>query len=453
MSRVMKWTAALCLTGALALTAKPTTAQQKPFADVGKQPPITMLMNSSPWFAGFEKMVQLYEQQTGNKVTLDVTPFGGMLEKSRNAVRSGTSTHDILNLNTAWIIEFYDGGFLAPLKQIDASFDLPKEAFRYDDSGYWSAAKRWRTSDQGELYGISPNGNVHLMYWRSDIFEKAGVKVPATWEDVAANCEKVQSKPAYAGYAFRGERGNGVWFDFMPVMLAYGAKVENDPKNGDFTVTINSPAGKKALDIFVDIAKRCGPQNIGALGQGDLIQSFVTGKLASGHAVVAAWPNFDDPKKSAVVGKIQAAVMPKAAGGNVNGVVIGDWDLTIPKNISDERKKAALAFCKWFITADAQKAYLAAGGIPVRSDSFSPDVVSKPENRWMKAYLDSMKDAKQVLGYAEGPAVEAIIGLRLNQAIIGDMSTAKALNTMAEEIQAVFQKSGRKTGMLAKLPE
>ena len=57
------------------------------FADVGKQPPITILITSSPWYPAFEKVVELYEQQTGNQIKLDMTPFGGMLEKARNAVR------------------------------------------------------------------------------------------------------------------------------------------------------------------------------------------------------------------------------------------------------------------------------------------------------------------------------------------------------------------------------
>ena len=109
------------------------------FLDVGKQPPITILINSSPWYGGFEKVVQLYEQQTGNRVKLDVTPFGGMLEKARNAVRGQESPYDILNLDTQWTIEFYEGGFLTPLSEIDPSFQLPKEIFTYVDSGYWNA--------------------------------------------------------------------------------------------------------------------------------------------------------------------------------------------------------------------------------------------------------------------------------------------------------------------------
>ncbi|HEX2137669.1 MAG TPA: extracellular solute-binding protein, partial [Microvirga sp.] len=135
----------------LAATAPtgPVAAQSK-FMEVGKQAPITILINSSPWFGGFEKVVRLYEEQTGNKVNLDVTPFGGMLEKARNAVRGGTSPYDVLNLDTQWTIEFYAGGFLTPLKAIDPGFDLPKEVFRYDDSGYWNAERKWRTSQGGE---------------------------------------------------------------------------------------------------------------------------------------------------------------------------------------------------------------------------------------------------------------------------------------------------------------
>ena len=104
-------TAAAVLSAA-ALAASGPAAAQAPFADVGKQAQITILINSSPWFGGFEKAVDLYEKQNGNKVKLDVTPYGGMLEKARNAVRTGSSPYDILNLDALWTIEFYEGNFL-----------------------------------------------------------------------------------------------------------------------------------------------------------------------------------------------------------------------------------------------------------------------------------------------------------------------------------------------------
>jgi multiple sugar transport system substrate-binding protein len=46
-----------------------------------------------------------------------------------------------------------------------------------------------------------------------------------------------------------------------------------------------------------------------------------------------------------------------------------------------------------------------------------------------------------------------VLGLRLNQALIGEMSSGRALNTAAREIEEIFQRNGRRTGHLDPLPE
>ena len=452
MKRFTRALAAFAGCALLALSAAHSAGAQQPFADVGKQPPITILINSSPWYAGFEKTVDLYEQQTGNKVKLDTTPYGGMLEKARNAVRGEKSPYDLVNLDTQWTIEFYEGGFLTPLKDIDASFELPKEVLTYGDSGYWNTAKRWRTANGGKLMAWSPNGNVLLFVYRDDLFKSAAIAAPKTWEDVIAACGKLQSPPQMYGEVMRGERGNGIRFDWMYFMLGKGASVVKDPENGDFTVTVNSPQSKAALDLYIDVAKRCGPPNMGSLGQGDVIQLLATGKAAQGMLVSAAWSNFDDPAKSAVVGKIVAVPVPMPTGGKAPAL-LGNWNMGVPKNLPDAQKKAALAFSRWFLTAGAQRAYAEAGAIPVRADTFQSDLANTPKYRWMPAYLAMQRYAVQELGYAEGAQVEQILGLRLNQALIGEMNSAKALNAAAKEIEDVFRKSGRRTGALPALPE
>jgi len=169
--------------------------------------------------------------------------------------------------------------------------------------------------------------------------------------------------------------------------------------------------------------------------------------------VVAAFPNFDDPQKSAVVGKINAAVLPKASADAQPGVAIGNWVLAVPKNASDDGKKGAIAFSKWFLTYKAQYAYAEGGGIPVREDVFSSDLKDRPQFRWMPAYQEEIKYGKQLLGYSEGPAVNQALGLRLNQALIGELSSAAALNQAAKDIEAIFKKGGRKTGLLEPLAE
>lgn len=443
---------AFATASALAFAAAGPAAAQTPFADVGKHPEISILINSSPWFGGFEKVVDLYEKQTGNKVKLDVTPYGGVLEKARNAVRAANSPYDLVNLDTPWTIEFYEGNFLRPLTEIDPGFALPAEVLTYEDSNYWNAQRRWRTRDGGQLMGYSPNGNVHVLYYRADLLQQAGMQPPKTWADVAAICKKFYAPPGMYGFVARGEKGNPIRSDWTSLMQGAGASVVRAPQNGDYTVTINSPEAKVALDQFISLQKECAPPNAGVMGQGDVIQLLATGRAVQGLAVIAAWSTFDDRQKSAVVGKINTAMVPSFPGREP-GVAIGNWVFAVPKNVPAERQRAALAFSRWFLTAGAQRAYAEGGGIPVRSDIFASELASKPEFRWMKTYIDSQKYARQELGFAEGVQVEAVLGLRLNQALIGEMSTARALNTAAREIEEIFQRSGRRTGKLGALPE
>ena len=437
----------------LAALAAPAVAAES-FLDVGKQAPITVLINASPWYNGFEAVVGMYEEQTGNKVNLEVTPFPGMLEKTRSAVRSGgTSPLDLVNITSSNVVEFYAGGFLEPLQDIDPTFEVPKEVLGLDDAGCWDEAKQFRICSSGKLMGYTPNGNIELFYYRKDVFDEKGLKVPVTFDDVIANCKVLQDPPNTYGYLVRGEKGDSIWYDMNAFLLAYGASIEKDAPNGDFTVTINSPEAKQALDKFLEVEAACGPENKASLGQGDLIQLMQTGKGMQGQAVVAAFPNFDNPQKSAVVGKINAAMLPRATADGKPGVGIGSWVFAVPKNASDEGKKGALAFSRWFLTYEAQYAYAEAGGIPVRTDVFASDLKDKPEFRWMQAYLDEIPYGRQMLGYSEGPSVNQILGLRFNQALAGELSSGAALNRAADDLYDLFQKSGRKTGKLPPLPE
>jgi multiple sugar transport system substrate-binding protein len=329
---------------------------------------------------------------------------------------------------------------------------MPKEVLAYGDSGYWNAQKRWRTADGGKLMAYTVLGNVQLLYYRGDVLKQAGIAPPATWNDVLAACTKLAKPPATYGFVARGEKGNGIRYDWQSVMLAEGAQVVKNPEAGDYTVTINSPQAKAALDLYIELLKRCGPPNFGSLGQGDVIQLLATGKAPLGDVVTAAFASFEDPNKSAVVGKLETAPLPSGAGG-ARGAVIGNWNAVVPKNAPDAQKKAALAFSRWFLTYDAQRAFAEAGGIPNRSDVYTSDLAKNPKYRWMPAYLETQQFARQELGYAEGAQVEQILGLRLNQALIGEMSSGKALNSAAAEIEALFRKNGRRTGVLAPLPE
>jgi multiple sugar transport system substrate-binding protein len=435
-----------------AATPGPTEEAKEVFLDVGEHPPITIVINESPWYAGFEGVVKLYEEQTGNVVNLEVTPWNSFLEKQRNAVRDTESPYDILNVNGTWMFEMYAGGFLTPLDEIDPDFKLDPET--WGNSMYWDPENEWFSKDDsGILYGVPTNENITLLFYRGDLYEEAGLEPPDTWEELSENCknEKLHNPPDLYCIAQRAQRGINIAFDATPFLEAYGGNIWADRENNDWTVTINSPEAQQGLDMYVDLATTYGPPNVGALGQGELIQLLTTGKATHVAVITAAWSAIDDPDRSNVAGKVQVKRLPGGPGGHA--VPFAQFAGSIPANLPDERKQAAMAFLKWFETYEAQYRYAELGGVPVRQDVLESDLAAQDEFRWMAAQADSVDHASYTYRAEQGKEVESIIGLRYNQAVLGELSSAEALNLAAEEIYQIMVRDGNPTGKLPDLPE
>lgn len=418
---------------------------------VPKVVPIAIVINQSPWFDGFSKVVEAYEKETGNKINLDVNPFAGSAEKQRNSVRAKDGQFDILVMNSTWLAEFYHGGFLTPLNDIDAAFKLDPQVINYDDTAYWDPKTKRNNARTGVAYGVPINGNIQVLYYRADLYEKAGLKVPQTWDELVANAAKLHNPPAIYGMAQRGARSaSDISYDWMPYLHSHNGAIFRDEKAGDFTVTINSPEAKKALDVYLELAKKSGPPNPGSYGQGQVIQALVTGKAAHATPVIAAWPQMDDPTKSAVVGKINIAALPHGAGGRPTPT-LGHFIGAIPKNVPKDRQLAALTFLRWFQTYDAQLKYAQAGQAPIRKDVYDAPFMKTPQYRWTRAVVDSSPNARMMYTVPEGPQIVSVLELRLNQAMIGEKTSTDALNTMAAEIDTLMRAAGYKTGRLPDL--
>lgn len=414
--------------------------------------PITIVINQSPWFDGFRNIVQEYEKQTGNKVELDVNPFEGSLEKQRNSVRSAEGQYDILIMNSGWYAEMYYGGFIEPITDIDPSFKLDPGIYHYDDTIYFNPETKEQKESTGKLMSMPVNPNIPLLYYRADLYEKEGLKVPETFDDLYQNAVKLTNRPRIYGIVQRGARGaHSVAYDFYPYLYGFGGSIFKDQKSNDFTVTINSDKGKQALDFYIKLAKDAGHPNTASLDQGQVIQNMVTGKAAHMITVIAAWAQMDDPNKSAVVGKVDLAVPPHAPGYKP-APALGHWLAGISKNVPKARQQAAVEFFKWFQKPESQIDYAKVGGVPVSKAAYESDLAKDPKFRWMKAMEEASPLAVNIYTFPEAAEVIAILEVELNRAIAGEEPSNAALNSMAEQIYGVMSKHGYNTGKLDPLP-
>lgn len=448
MNRPLKTTPMFCRTACVAvmsslLGATALTAQT--------HEPINVVINQSPWLAGFAAIADLYEDETGNEVTLDVSPYAGSLEKQRNAVRSEESEYDLLIVNGIFYPEMYHGGFLETLTNINPDFALHPSVYEYGGTPWFNSETKAIGKDGGDLLTVPVNPNITLLFYRADLYEENGWSAPKTFEELAANAKSLHNPDDMYGIGQRAGRATvSITWDFFPYIQGFGGSYFRNSDAGDYFVTINSEEGRKALQTYVDLANEVGPENSANLTQGDLIQLLVTGKLAHTVLPAAAWAQMDDPNKSAVVGKVGYATLPSSEGFP-STPALGHWLGGIPKNISDEQKQAALAFLDWFQQPETQTKYAELGGAPVSAAAYESDFAEKPENRYMLAMREASPLAKGMWTIPEGAELAAVMELGLNGAVAGETSVVDALNSMAADLEKVLSDAGYDTGRLPDL--
>jgi len=400
---------------------------------------INILINDSPWFPGFKALVEQYQKETGNRVNLNVTPFAGMLQKTQNAVTAKESEFDLVNLNEQWYMRFYADGQIAPLKKIDPTFKLDPQIIEYDYATRWDARLK-NSTKSGEILGLPINGNIQLLYYRKDLFDKAGLAAPKTWADVEKAAQILHNPPNMYGFAARTAPAD---YDYQGVLNSYlGSVLKYDATSKQWEVTLGQAVAANALDRWVNLAKTYGPRNYTSLGQADMAALMSSGRLAMGVMVAALAPSFEDPKTSAVAGKVAAAVVPGATASR-RATMSGIWVMGIPQNLPTARKKAALNFLTWATSKKAQMAYARAGAIPVRQDVFE-ELGDEQKYAWMKAMAQSTPYIKAQPRLRESAQIIEILNRYLPQVISGGAKSAPTLDAAAREIHKVLIGAGYK---------
>ena len=385
--------------GALTLAGRTT------FTLAQSMPPINIVINQSPWLASFQATVEQYQKESGNKVNLEVVPFGGMLEKQRNSLRAQTGDYDILILNSGWFAEMYFGGFTTAITDIDPSFRLDPKIFTLGDTIYFDPDSKTMTPS-GKLMAMPIQPNIPMLFYRGDLYEEKGLKVVETFDDLLANAKALHNPPDMYGIIQRGARGaNTVSYDFWPYLFGMGGALYKDQAAGDFTIVLNNDKGKEALDYYLRLAKEAGHPKTASQDQAQIIQALVTGHCAHASLVIAAYSTMDDPNQSIVVDKIEYAPTPHAPG-LPPGPALGHWLGSVAHNVPDDRKRAAVEFFKWFQTKDAQLANLNNGGIPLNAAVYDDPVADDRKNRWMKPLAAALPHA--INPYAFPEAAEAV---------------------------------------------
>ena len=196
----------------------------------------------------------------------------------------------------------------------------------------------------GKLYGLPFYAESAMTYYRTDLFEKAGITMPEapTYEQIRQFADKITDKPNQVyGMCLRGKPG---WGENMAYLTTLVNAEGGQWFNMQWKPEIDTPAWRKAITYYDDILKADGPPGATSNGFNENLALFASGHCGMWIDATVAGGLLFDKKQSQVADKVGFAPMPT---GDFKGAPtwLWSWNLSIPT--SSKQKDAARSFVTW----------------------------------------------------------------------------------------------------------
>ncbi|WP_412551127.1 extracellular solute-binding protein [Shimia sp. MIT910701] len=426
---------------AMATALMAGTALANPYAEYEGT---TLIVNfpAHPHYDAVMKILPEFTKETGIEVEVDQLPYLKMRERQTLELGQDEGEYDLIAYVVFSKADYVYADQLENLAKYYMNPKLADPAYDADDLidgyvyniGFAGGNKGYLEGKTGSLFGIPYGSETSILGYRKDIFEKHGLEVPETYDEMLEiACKIPELEPGMGGLSSRAASGHHASHAFLLHLAPLGGRVFDD----NWNPIVNNDAGVKAAQALKTIVD-CGPEGAKNFGFGEALGAFLNGDTAMFLDTTVVAGQIDNPNKSQVVGKVGWAMHPM---GVRRGSQTGGFGIGIPANA--ENKEAAFLLMQWLTSKKGDKLVALAGGNPSRfSTHDDADVNAKFPH--MSTFGEALKHADPdwrpiipVWG-----KVNADLGTTLSKVLTEDLDIQEALDGVAERTKAVMEEAG-----------
>jgi len=196
-------------------------------------------------------------------------------------------------------------------------------------------------SYKNSLYAVPFYGESSMLYYRKDLFAKAGITMPAhpTWAQVQSYAAKLNQPGKVAGVCLRGLAG---WGDNMAALDTVVNTFGGEWFNQKWQPQLTSPAFEKATSFYVNLIRKYGESGASNDSFNQLLTLYGQGKCAMWYDATVAATSIATtyPSMFKQTGYAFAPTdLTKSSGW------LWTWSLGIPQGTSNQ--DAAWKFVSW----------------------------------------------------------------------------------------------------------
>lgn len=290
------------LAGAAALPAFATgfaQAESRKFAGESLS-----LLIIQPHVVTGRKLAEDFEKLTGAKVNVTAVPYDQVSVKATLDVQSGANEFDVIDYFYTYKGQLAENGVIEDLTEW-----IERDKAEIEPADFIPTIYDQYTLHGGRRWGLPYDGDAHVLFYNQELFDRYGLKAPATWDDYTENAKVIT-----AAEGKNGVYGAAVLGAKVPVIILSTFANRLTGFGGDFlkpdgTSALDSEEAFQALQSLLASAPYALPTPLETRFEEGL-PAFLNGKAAQ----IDFWTDLggyaQDPANSKIVGKWGVARIP-----------------------------------------------------------------------------------------------------------------------------------------------
>lgn len=297
---------------------------------------INVLAINASQMQNLQKLTDKYfTPESGIKVNFTLLPENDMRARVNQEFSSQAGQYDVASISAYEVPNYSRNGWLAPLDDYIAGDD------DYDQDDIFSSITSAVTAEDGKVYASPFFGEGSITMYRKDLFEAAGLTMPAnpTWDEIAELAAQLDGTDGVSGICLRGLAGWGQNLAVLNTIVnTYGGTWFDE----DWNARLTDPEFKEATQFYVDLLQQHGEPGAAQYGVLECLNDFLQGNSAIFYDASSIAPNLE-AADSPIKDKVGYVAAPHNLTDNAGWLWTWAWAV----QAQSDKKDAAWEFVSW----------------------------------------------------------------------------------------------------------
>ncbi|WP_030670278.1 extracellular solute-binding protein [Streptomyces rimosus] len=368
--------------------------------------------------ATYKKLAEDFEKEHPKvDVKYVSVAFGEANAKFKNAAGAGAGAPDVMRTEVAWVADFANLGYLAPLDDTPA----------LDNAGDYLPQALGSTKFKDKTYAVPQVTDTLGLFYNKRLLKEAGVGVPKTFAELSAAAKQIKDKTGATALYLRGD--DPYWF--LPYLYGEGGDMVDAR---DKIVTIDDDAGVKAFKAIKDLVDSKAAVTDATDGQENQLKALKDGSVAM--AISGPWDIEGVRAGKEFKDKKNLGVAPVPGGSASQGSPQGGWNLSV--YAGSKNLQASYAFAKYMSSAKVQQQTTEKLSLlPTRKSVY--ELPSVKNNEMVGFFKPAVDKAVQRPWIAQGNSLFEPVKVQMNKVLTGAATPEQAAKAVGDSYRKILK--------------